>query len=157
MNFVLAFACVTHCGLLSDIPDCAGLQRLENQTLEALAEANVWPQSLACHALHGWQVREHIRTEKDWLHCNGHGFWFTAETENMCLVGYTWTEAHVMEVMPRQWWEDHAFPHELVHAVESVLTGRRGHCRWTERGIKGALASVTGFEDRTAEICLLGE
>lgn len=157
MNLVLLLACVTHCGLLSDIADCEGLQRLENQTLLVLAEAHVWSYAQGCSALNGWQVREHVRTELDWEYCGGRGFRLITEESELCVDGYAWVFPRILEITPRDWWDDHPLPHELIHAIDETLTGRRGHCRWTRRGIKRVLRQVTGFVDHTPEICLDGK
>lgn len=141
--------CVTKCGLVSEDFRCEELQATETATLEALARFANMPVARSCPALAGWTVHLNQKAPNDL--CPGQSW---AIIEDLCVVGFTHFEVNALEVARSATLQSGALPHEIVHVLDLAHGRPRGHCFWTERGVKRALKEITGEVDNTAERCL---
>lgn len=136
--------CVTPCGMTSTEGDCEALQRFEGRALHLLSlRVFEFNEARMCRALKGWRVETHRIDPIVDKGCAPEGWRLFP---GFCAAGYTHLDTQVIELSNTQW-ETNALAHELAHVADRDLTGKVGHCRWSDPGLRIALEDLTGSSD----------
>lgn len=150
--------CHTPCGMTTIEADCETLQRYEGQILRRL-ELGVtdYHERRMCRAINGWTVRLHRHDALPDKLCAADSWVLFIDLwtgRPFCAGGYTHPDTKVIELGTTAdaggfEWQPSALAHEITHVVDIDVTGRVGHCRWADPGLKMAIADLTGESDNT--------
>lgn len=137
--------CVTKCGVHVFGANCATAQRAEERATRVLGHGvKDWTPGVVCEALRGWKVRVHDRVRADSA-CSARS-WRLSQDTYLCVRGFTEDVTATIWVLDGDL-VNNAYSHEVVHVVDSAVTGKAGHCDWQQRGVTDSVFLLTGDPD----------
>lgn len=138
--------CRTRCGESATEGDCESLQRYEARAIRLLSlRVFEFREERICKALNGWKIEIHHHDPLLDKSCPERGWELF---KGFCAGGFTHADTKVIEIGTSNWAES-PLVHEMAHVADYDLTGRVGHCRWSDPGLLSVMQEMIGETEIT--------